>query len=60
MMHENHAEVMRLRAVVNEYEAVLRDIADLVAEYDDLPEYGPMTDSIDLLDAIVDELRKII
>lgn len=59
-MHENYYEVMRLRAVVSEYEAALRDIAKLVDEYDELPEYGPRTDSLDLLDAIVEKLRKII
>lgn len=59
-MNDNYHEVMRLRAVVSEYEAVLREIEKLVDEYDELPEYGPRTDIIDLLDAIIDELRKII
>lgn len=60
MMNENYIEVMRLRAVVSEYETVLRDIAELVDEYDNLSENDSMMESADLLDAIVLTLHKII
>lgn len=59
-MNENRQEIMRLRYIVGNYEEAMRKLADLVDEYDNLPDEASMMDSIDLLDAIVYELRDII